>query len=77
MNTIVGDNFVAHNLDKICIIWSPYVGDMVPTRKGYESGKFGRGWVYGNQVGFSPKEDLVQGKVEHAPRLPKGINATL
>jgi hypothetical protein len=26
--------------------------------------------LYGNQVPFSPKEDLVQGKVEHAPRLP-------
>jgi hypothetical protein len=48
--------------------------DMVPARKGYESGKSGRGWFYGNQVPFSPKEDLVQGKVEHAPRLPKGIN---
>jgi hypothetical protein len=50
------------------------VGDMVPARKGCESGKSGRGWFYGNQVPFSPKEDLVQGKVEHAPRLPKGIN---
>jgi hypothetical protein len=30
----------------------------------------------GNQVPFSPKEDLVEGKVEHAPRLPKGINIT-
>jgi hypothetical protein len=25
-------------------------------------------------VPFSPKKDLVQGKVEHAPRFPKGIN---
>jgi hypothetical protein len=63
MNTKVEDNSVAHN-----------VGDMVPARKGCESGKSGRGWVYGNQVRFSPKEDLVQGKVEHSPRLPKGIN---
>jgi hypothetical protein len=53
---------------------SPNVGDMVPARKGCESGKSGRGWFYGNQVPFSPKEDLVQGKLEHAPRLPKGIN---
>jgi hypothetical protein len=29
-----------------------------------------------SQVGLShsPKEDLVQGNVEHTPRLPKGIN---
>jgi hypothetical protein len=52
------------------------VGDMVPARKGCESWKSGRGWFYGNQVPFSPKEDLVQGKVEHAPRLPNGINTT-
>jgi hypothetical protein len=58
----------------VCIIWSPDVGDMVPARKGCESGKSGWGWFYGNQVPFSPKEDLVQGKVEHAPTLPKGIN---
>jgi hypothetical protein len=24
----------------------------------------------------SPKEHLVQGKMEHAPRFPKGINTT-
>jgi hypothetical protein len=63
-------------LHLICIIWSPNVGDMVPARKGCESGKSGRGWFYGNQVPFSPKEDLVQGKVENAPRLTKGINTT-
>jgi hypothetical protein len=60
----------------ICIIWSPDVGDIVPARKDCESGKSGRDWFYGNQVPFSPKEDLVQDKVEHAPRLPKGINTT-
>jgi hypothetical protein len=49
---------------------------MVPAKKSCESGKSGRGRFYGNQVPFSPKEDLVQGKVEHAPRLPKGINTT-
>jgi hypothetical protein len=49
---------------------------MVPARKGCESGKFGWGWFYGNQVPSSPKEDLMQRKVEHAPRLPKGINTT-
>jgi hypothetical protein len=53
------------------------MGDMMPARKGCESRKSGRGWFYGNQVPFSPKEDLVQGKVEHAPRLPKGINTPL
>jgi hypothetical protein len=53
------------------------VGDMMPARKGWELGKSGRVWFYGNQVHFSPKEDLVQGKVEDAPRLPKGINTTL
>jgi hypothetical protein len=42
---------------------------MVPTRKGYESGKSGRGGVYGHQVPFFPKEDLMQGKVENASRL--------
>jgi hypothetical protein len=49
---------------------------MVPARKACESGKSGRGQVYGNQVGFSPKEDLMQGKVENTPRLSKGINTT-
>jgi hypothetical protein len=61
---------------QMCIIWSPDVGDMVPARKGCESGKSGGDWFYGNQVPFSPKEDLVQGKVENAPRLPKGVNTT-
>jgi hypothetical protein len=28
---------------RICIIWSPDVGDMVPASKGCESEKFGRG----------------------------------
>jgi hypothetical protein len=56
--------------------WCPYVGYMAPTRKGCELGKSGWGWFYGNQVCFSPKEDLVQGKVGHAPRHPKGINTT-
>jgi hypothetical protein len=49
---------------------------MMPARKGCESGKYVRDRFYGNQVPFSPKEDVVQGKVEHAPRLPKGINTT-
>jgi hypothetical protein len=57
-------------------IWSPDVGDMAPARKDCESGKSGRGWFYGNQVCLSPKEDLMQGKVEHAPRHPKDINTT-
>jgi hypothetical protein len=61
---------------RICIIWCPKVGDMAPTREDCESGKSGRYWGYGNQVPFSPKEDLVQGRLEHAPRLPKGINTT-
>jgi hypothetical protein len=52
------------------------VGDMAPARKGCESRNSRWGWFYGNQVGFSPKEDLVQGKVDHAPRHPKGINTT-
>jgi hypothetical protein len=44
MNTKVEFNFVAHSLDtQICIIWSPDEGDMVPARKGCESGKSGRG----------------------------------
>jgi hypothetical protein len=61
---------------RICIIWSPDVGDVALARKAYKTGKSGQGWFYGNQVLFSPKEDLVQGKVEHARRLPKGINTT-
>jgi hypothetical protein len=61
---------------RISIIWTPYVRDMVLERKGCESVKSGRGWFYGNQVPFPPKEDLMQSKVEHAPRLPKGINTT-
>jgi hypothetical protein len=50
------------------------MGDMVPARKVCESGKSGRGRFYGNQVCFSRKEDLVQGKVEHASKAPKGTN---
>jgi hypothetical protein len=61
---------------RICIISCTDVGDMAPARKGWESGKSGQGWFYGNQVCFSPKEDLVQNKVEHAPRNPKDINTT-
>jgi hypothetical protein len=47
---------------------------MALERKDCESGK--SGWFYGNQVYFSPKEDLVQGKVEHAQRHPTDINRT-
>jgi hypothetical protein len=61
---------------RICIIWSPDMGDMTLARQGYKTEKFGRDWFYGNQVPFSPKEDLMQGKVEHTPRLPKVINTT-
>jgi hypothetical protein len=61
---------------RICIIWSLDVGDMASARQDYKTGKSERGWFYGNQVPFSPQEDLVQGKVEHAPRLPKGISTT-
>jgi hypothetical protein len=61
---------------RICIIWSSKVGDIALARQGYKIGKFGRGWFYGNQVPFSPKEDIMQGKVEHTPRIPKGINTT-
>jgi hypothetical protein len=50
------------------------VGDMTLATKDCESGK--SGWFYGNQVCFSPKEDLVQGKVEHAQRHPKDIKTT-
>jgi hypothetical protein len=44
MNTKVEDNFMAHNQPghRICIIRSPYVGDMAPARKGCKSGKSGR-----------------------------------
>jgi hypothetical protein len=45
-------------------------------KEGCESEKSGRDYVYGNQVCFSPKEDLVQDKVEHTPRLLKSINTT-
>jgi hypothetical protein len=76
MNTKVEDNFMAHNLDTEFALFGVCTWDMAPARNGYESGKSGRGSFYGNQVCFFPKEDLVQGKVEHAPRHPKGINTT-
>jgi hypothetical protein len=42
MNTKVEDNFVAHNMDtKFELFGGPDVGDMVPARKGYGSGKSG------------------------------------
>jgi hypothetical protein len=46
------------------------VRDMVQVMKRCESGKSGRGRVYGNQIPFSPKEDLMQGMADHIPRLP-------
>jgi hypothetical protein len=50
------------------------VGDMALAWKDCELGK--SGWFYGNQACFSPKEDLVQGKVEQAQRHLKDINTT-
>jgi hypothetical protein len=77
VHTKVGDNFVAHNLDTEFALFGVRTWDIwCQQRKGCESGKSGRGWFYGNQVAFSPKEDLTEGKVENAPRLPKGINTT-
>jgi hypothetical protein len=43
---------------------------MVLESKGCESWKSGRGYVYGNQVRFSPKEDLVKDKVDVTPKIP-------
>jgi hypothetical protein len=71
MNTKVGYNFMTQFRHRICIILSPDVRDMTLGRNGCESGNSGRGLFYGNQFCFSLKEDLVQGKVEHSPRLPK------
>jgi hypothetical protein len=77
MNTKVGDNFVEDNLDTEFALFGVRTWG-IWRRQGRAANqeKFGRCWVYGNQIRFSPKEDLVQGKLEDAPRLPKGINTT-
>jgi hypothetical protein len=52
------------------------VGDIVQTRKGCKSGIIWTRLSLLKPSWLSPKEDLVEGKVEHAPRLPKSINTT-
>jgi hypothetical protein len=74
MHTKVGGNFVhtirtpnLHYLESGC-------GRYGAGKEGPRIRKIWARLIFGNQVPFSPKEDLVQGKVEHAPRLPKVIN---
>jgi hypothetical protein len=51
-------------------------GRYVVGKVGLQNRKVWTRLILWEPVPFSPKEDLVQGKVEHAPRLPKGINTT-
>jgi hypothetical protein len=76
MNIKVEDNFVTHNLDTESALFGVRTWEIwhqqgrAANQENLDKADFG------NQVPFPPKEDLVEGKVEHAPRLPKGINIT-
>jgi hypothetical protein len=64
------------------IIWTPNLHYFESRHGRYGAGKEGANQENLDEDDFmetkfiSPKEDLVQGKAEHAPRLPKGINTT-
>jgi hypothetical protein len=74
MNNKVKDNFVEHNLDTEFSLFGVRTWEIwcrqgrATNQENLDEAEF----LY--QVRFSSKEDLVQGKVEHAARLPKGIN---
>jgi hypothetical protein len=74
MNTKVEDNFVEHNLDTEFALFGVRTWEIwcrqgrAANQENLDEAEF----LY--RVRFSSKEDLVQGKVEHAARLPKGIN---
>jgi hypothetical protein len=67
MNTKVEDNFMAHNLDTEFALFGVQTWE-IWHRQGRAANQENLDEADFNQVCFSPKEDLVQGKVEHAPR---------
>jgi hypothetical protein len=78
MNTKVEDNFVAHNLDtefSLFGVWTWQIWRWQGRAANQEN--LDEADFMETKFLFSPKEDLVEGKVEHTPRLPKGINITL
>jgi hypothetical protein len=70
MNTKVEDNFVAHNLDTEFALFGVRTWEIWRWKEGLRIRKI---WLI---LWKSPKEDCVQGKVEHAKRHLKDINTT-
>jgi hypothetical protein len=76
INTKVEDNFVAHNLDTEFALFEVRTWE-IWRRQGRATNQENLDEAdFMEKVCFSPKEDLVQGKVEHIPRHPKDINKT-
>jgi hypothetical protein len=77
MDTKVGDNFMPHNLDTEFALF----GDMTweiwhrQEREAKQENLGETNFMKTKFVSLSRK-GLVQGKVEHTLRLPKGINTT-
>jgi hypothetical protein len=77
MNTKVGGNFMPYNKETeyalfVVLTWELWC------RQGRAANQENptRLVLWKPSFPFSHKEDLVQGKVENAPRLPNGINTT-
>jgi hypothetical protein len=71
MNTKVEDNFVAHNLDTEFALFGVWTWE-IWCRQGRAANQENL-----NEADFMEnQEDLVQGKVKHAPRHPKDTNTT-
>jgi hypothetical protein len=74
MNTKVEDNFVAHNLDTEFALFGVRTWEIWRLQGRTANRKI---WlILWKPSLFLSKEDLVQGKVEHAQRHSKDINTT-
>jgi hypothetical protein len=75
MNIKVGGNFVPDNQDTEFALFGVWTLE-IWCRQGRAANQenLDEADFMENHVPFSPKEDLVQGKVEHASRLHKGKN---
>jgi hypothetical protein len=75
MHTKVEDNFMAHNLDSEFAFfgvhtWEIWCGQgRAANQEILDEAEF-------METKFASLEDLMQGKVEHAPKLSMGINTT-
>jgi hypothetical protein len=72
MNTKVEDNFMAHKLDTKFALFGVRKWDICAGKEGLQIRKIWTSLSFWKPSPLLSKEDLMQGEVEHAPRLPQG-----